>query len=96
LDAGGSYHQWLERASYTYQANREQSLALGVRRIVGRPPMLDRIPLLQTGWNLSAAYHRTFGGANEIYAVYGDAGAFSTVPQFIVKWIHYFGAGKGS
>ena len=96
LDAGGSYHQWLERASYTYQANREQSLALGVRRIVGQPPMLDQIPLLQTGWNLSAAYHRTFGGANEIYAVYGDAGAFSTVPQFILKWIHYFGAGKGS
>jgi len=36
------------------------------------------------------------GVRNEIYAVYGDASAFSTTPQFIVKWIRYFGAGKGT
>lgn len=96
LDAGPRYTQWLERVSYTYQANRETSFALGARRIIGTPPILDALPREQQGWNLSAAYHRTFSGVNEIYAVYGDASAFSTVPQFVVKWIHYFGAGKGS
>jgi hypothetical protein len=96
LDAGGYYRQWLERISYTYQANRDESLAFGVRRIIGYPPMLDQTPQFQSGWNISAAYHRWFSGANELYAVYGDASQFSTVHQFIVKWIHYFGAGKGS
>lgn len=96
LDAGPRYTQWLERVSYTYQADRDTSFALGVRRIIGTPPMLDTIPQYQNGWNLSAAYHRTFNGVNEIYAVYGDASAFSTVPQFVVKWIRYFGAGKGT
>ena len=96
LDAGPRYSQWLERVSYTYQANRDTSFALGARRIIGTPPMLDAVPQYQQGWNLSAAYHRTFNGVNEIYAVYGDASAFSTVPQFIVKWIRYFGAGKGT
>jgi hypothetical protein len=96
LDAGPRYSQWLERVSYTYQANRDTSFALGARRIIGTPPVLDAPPQYQQGWNLSAAYHRTFNGVNEIYAVYGDASAFSTVPQFIVKWIHYFGAAKGT
>jgi hypothetical protein len=96
LDTGLRYTQWLQRVSYTYQANRDTSFALGVRRIIGTAPVLDAAPVYQKGWNLSAAYHRTFNGVNEIYAVYGDASAFSTVPQFIVKWIRYFGAGKGS
>ena len=96
LDAGPRYIEWLQRVSYTYQANRDTSFALGVRRIIGTAPVLDAAPVYQKGWNLSAAYHRTFNGVNEIYAVYGDASAFSTVPQFIVKWIRYFGAGKGS
>lgn len=103
LDAGaaelarrGSFTQWLERVSFSYQANRDSSLALGVRRIIGYAPMLDDVPAYQSGWNVSAAYHRIFGGENEVYAVYGDASQFSTVHQFIVKWIHYFGAAKGT
>jgi hypothetical protein len=88
--------QWLERASFSYQANRDESLAFGVRRIIGYAPMLDDVPAYQSGWNVSAAYHRIFGGENELYAVYGDASQFATVHQFIVKWIHYFGAGKGT
>jgi hypothetical protein len=97
LDAGGRFEQWLERVAYTYQAGPDQSLAFGVRRIIGTPPELeiDRVPSFQSGWNLSAAFHRVFG-ANELYAVYGDASAFSTSPQFILKWIHYFGAAKGT
>ncbi|HET9095912.1 MAG TPA: hypothetical protein VFN37_04575 [Candidatus Baltobacteraceae bacterium] len=96
LDAGGRHDQWLERVSYTYQADRNTSFALGVRRIIGEPPVFDALPQQQRSWNLSAAYHRTFNGQSELYAVYGDASAFSTIPQFIIKWIRYFGAGKGS
>lgn len=96
LDAGGRHDEWLERVSYTYQADRDTSFAVGVRRIIGTPPVFGDLPQEQHSWNLSAAYHRTFNGQSELYAVYGDASAFSTVPQFIVKWIRYFGAGKGS
>lgn len=96
LDAGGRHDEWLERVSYTYQADRDTSFAIGVRRIIGTPPVFGELPQEQHSWNLSAAYHRTFNGQSELYAVYGDASAFSTVPQFIVKWIRYFGAGKGS
>ncbi len=96
LDRGPVYRQWFERVAYTYQAGRDSSFALGVRRIMGIAPVLDSAPTLQEGWNLSAAYHRTFNGTNELYAVYGDASAFSTVPAFIVKWIHYFGSAKGT
>ncbi len=96
LDNGTVYRQWFERISYAYQMSRDASFAFGVRRIIGTPPVLTGPPEFQHGWNISAAYHRTFGGTNEIYAVYGDASAFSTVPQFIIKWIHYVGAGKGT
>ena len=96
MDSGAIYRQWLERVAYTYQSGPDSSFAFGVRRIIGTPPVLDNAPVFQTGWNVSAAYHRTFDGTNEIYAVYGDASAFSTVPQFVVKWIHYFGAAKGT
>lgn len=96
LDAGALYQQWLERLSYTYQSGANSSFAFGIRRIIGTQPVLGTPPIFQSGWNLSAAYHRRFSGADEIYAVYGDASAFSTVPQFIVKWIHYFGGTKGT
>ncbi|MGZ3497685.1 MAG: hypothetical protein ACXWNZ_00395 [Vulcanimicrobiaceae bacterium] len=97
VDAGGRNDQWLERIAYTYQAGADESFAFGVRHIIGTQPELetDRPPSFQEAWNLSAAFHRVFG-ANELYAVYGDASAFSTAPQFIVKWIHYFGAAKGT
>lgn len=96
LDSGALYQQWLERVSYTFQSGSNSSLALGIRRIIGIAPVLGTAPLFASGWNLSAAYHRRISGADEVYAVYGDASAFSTAPQFIVKWIHYFGAAKGT
>ena len=96
MDSGAIYRQWLERLAYTYQSGPDSSLAFGVRRIIGIAPVLANAPVFQSGWNLSAAYHRVMSGSNEIYAVYGDASAFSTAPQFIVKWIHYFGAAKGT
>jgi len=48
-----------------------------------------------SGWNLSAAFHQKMVGG-EVYVVYGDAANFSTVPRFIVKYIKYFGADKGT
>ena len=95
LDAGPEYTQWLERASLAYQISQESSFALGVRRIIGIAPVLDTAPLYQSGWNISAAFHR-LSGYGELYVAYGDAATFSTVPQFIVKYIRYVGAGKGT
>jgi len=28
--------------------------------------------------------------------VYGDANALATPPQLLLKWVHYFGAEKGT
>lgn len=95
LDTGGRYVQWLERASFAYQSGPDSSLAVGVRRIIGFQPYLVSVPGFQNGWNISTAYHRKlpFG---ELYVAYGDASAFSTSPQFIVKIIRYIGADKGT
>lgn len=95
VDHGPRYVQWLERASFTFEMSRNSSVALGVRRIIGTPPELDALPVYASAWNLSAGFHRKVPGG-EIYAVYGDAAAFSTVPQFIVKFIRYLGADKGT
>lgn len=95
LDTGARYVQWLERASFAYQSGPDSSLAIGVRRIIGFQPYLVSVPDFQNGWNISTAYHRKlpFG---ELYVAYGDASAFSTSPQFIVKIIRYIGADKGT
>jgi hypothetical protein len=33
---------------------------------------------------------------DELYLAYGDASQLSTLPQLVVKLIHYFGAEKGT
>lgn len=95
LDNGTTYTQWLERLSYAYQSGPNESFAVGVRRIIGTPPMLSGIPSFSSAWNLSFAYHKLIQH-NEIYLVYGDASAFATSPQLIFKVVHYFGADKGT
>ncbi len=94
-DQGGRFVQWLERASFAYQVSRDSSLALGVRRIIGVSPELDVPQQFISAWNISAAFHRKVPGG-EVYIVYGDAATLSTVPQFIVKFIKYVGADKGT
>ncbi|MGZ3506270.1 MAG: hypothetical protein ACXWNK_07775 [Vulcanimicrobiaceae bacterium] len=94
-DSGTRYEQWLERLSFAYQNSADQSMAIGVRRIIGTPPELSTIPVYQAAWNVSAALHRKVPGG-EIYLVYGDAAALSTDPRVIVKWIRYVGADKGA
>ncbi len=46
-------------------------------------------------WNLSFAYHHRTPH-DELFFAYGDASQLSTVPGYIVKLIHYFGAEKGT
>jgi hypothetical protein len=109
VDVGFHATEWLERATFSYQSGPDQSLALGVRRIIGVAPMLtlgsimcssgstQRVcpPPAVDAWNVSAAFHRTMP-AGEIYLAYGDASQFATVPRFIIKYIRYLGAQKGT
>ncbi len=89
--------QWLERLGYSYATGTNSSLAIGMRRIIGTPPLLDLAnqPGFTRAWNLSFAYHRRTPH-DELYFAYGDASQLSTLPQLIVKFIHYFGAEKGT
>jgi hypothetical protein len=48
-----------------------------------------------SAWNLTFAYHRRLPH-DELYVAYGDASQLSTLPQFVLKLIHYFGAEKGT
>jgi hypothetical protein len=96
LDTGARYVQWLERLSFVYESGPDSSMALGVRRIIGFTPYLTAVPDFQSGWNLSAAYHRKLPQFGELYIAYGDASAFATSPQFIFKIIRYVGADKGT
>jgi len=102
VDTGDRVTQWLERADYAYQSGPDQAYAFGIRRIIGLAPLLFELTPQQIkalpvadAWNLSAAYHRKVPGG-ELYVVYGDAAGFRTSPRFIVKYIKYFGADKGT
>ncbi|GAC1504713.1 MAG: hypothetical protein NVS1B14_10460 [Vulcanimicrobiaceae bacterium] len=44
---------------------------------------------------VSFAFHRRTPH-DEFYAIYGAASQQITAPQFILKWIHYIGAEKGT
>ena len=96
-DSGIRNVQWLERLGYTYATGLNSSFALGVRHIVGTPPIVDltSLPGYTRAWNLSFAYHRRLPH-DELYVAYGDASQLSTLPQFVIKLIHYFGAEKGT
>ena len=73
------------------------SLALGVRRIIGTPPIVDIrcLPGYTCAWNVTFAFHHRTPH-DELYFAYGDASQLSTLPQFVLKLIHYFGAEKGT
>jgi hypothetical protein len=96
-DNGATNVQWLERAGYNYATGKDSSLAVGVRRVIGTQPVVDArfIPSFTSGWNVSFAYHRRTPH-DELYFAYGDASQFRTLPQLVLKLIHYFGAEKGT
>ncbi len=69
---------------------------------VGKPPQPGFCsPLFASqgcftnGSNVSFAYYRHVG-QDELYVVYGDPNELRTLPAFIVKFVHYFGAQKGT
>lgn len=93
LDVGGARIQWFDKASYAYQLNRDSSFALGIRKIIGRPPLLSYQQ--PDGVNISAAYHTKLVPW-ELYAAYGDANATDSTHSFLLKLIRYVGADKGT
>jgi len=98
MDSCSQFVQWLERASVGIQIDPRTSLAFGVRRIFGIGPYFvapSSMSLSQSYTNLSAAFYKRFG-PSEIYVVYGDPNQLRTQPAFIVKYILYVGAQKGT
>ena len=110
LDSGATEVQWLERAGYTHAFDSGTSISFGVRREIGVAPYVVSndpsscvtylaIPFRTapcTGaWNLAFAFHKRTP-RDELYFGYGDAAQLSTLPRWVVKWIHYAGAEKGT
>jgi hypothetical protein len=96
-DNGATNVQWLERLGYSYATGPNSSFAVGVRRIIGTQPVVDirSLPSYNSAWNVSFAFHKRTPH-DELYFAYGDASQLSTLPQLVVKFIHYFGAEKGT
>ena len=106
LDSGTENHQWFERVSYAYQIDPDTSFAIGVRRFFGPPPtpnggatcfLPQQVNPTALGFcpNISFAFHKR-RPHDELYVIYGDANQLVTVPQLLMKWIHYFGGEKGT
>jgi hypothetical protein len=96
-DNGVTNVQWLERAGYAYATGANSSLAVGIRRIIGTQPVVDArfVPGYTSAYNVTFAFHHRTPH-DELYFAYGDASQLSTLPQFVLKLIHYFGAEKGT
>ncbi len=88
--------QWFEGVAYSYQVSRYSSLAIGVRRVVGFPPVPNGGGNCEgVCSNISVAYHMRWKN-EELYAAYGDPNTLVTVPQAILKLIFYAGGEKGT
>jgi hypothetical protein len=92
---GGVETQWLERASYSYQFNPDESFSIGARRIIGIAPPIDAQPQFINASNVTAAFYKRFSHY-ELYAVYGDPSLLATKPAFVLKLVTYIGAEKGT
>jgi len=89
---------WLDRASLDWQLSRDASFALGARRILGIAAPNSFVPVSLTpvsAGNVSLAFH-LLQQKNEFFVVYGDSNSLATTPALFIKWIHYFGAPKGT
>lgn len=95
LDDGTRYVQWLERASIGYQIGPGQSLAFGLRKIIGTGPTFFDTPRYINATNVSAAYYRRFK-AYELYLAYGSPNRLQTQHDVLLKLIRYVGAEKGT
>jgi hypothetical protein len=96
LPTGHDNIQWFDSLSYVYQISQDSSLAVGVRRVIGEPPIPNGGGnCVGTCSNVSVAYHKRFAHM-ELYLAYGNPNALTTVPQAIFKLIFYAGAEKGT
>jgi hypothetical protein len=88
--------QWFDGLSYAYQVGPNSSFAVGLRRVIGYPPLPNGGGDCEgVCSNVSLAYHlRTRN--EEFYLAYGDPNSLSTVPQAIFKIIFYAGGEKGT
>ncbi len=93
---GSANIQWFDRAAYSYQLSSESSLGIGLRRVIGSPPVPNGGGnCVARCSNVTLAYHLRLQHA-ELYCAYGDPNALSTLPQLLVKAIFYAGADKGT
>ena len=93
---GQSNIQWFESVSYAYQIGPNSSFAVGLRRVIGYPPIPNGGgDCVGTCSNISIAYHLRLR-SSEIYLAYGNPNTLTTVPQAIFKVIFYAGAQKGT
>jgi hypothetical protein len=87
--------QWFESVSYAYQIGRNSSFAIGVRSVIGDPPIPNGGgDCMGRCSNVSIAYHLRLRNS-EFYIAYGNPNTLVTVPQAIFKVIFYGGAQKG-
>lgn len=88
--------QWFENLSYSFQISRNSSFGIGVRRVIGTPPVPNGGGnCIGTCSNITLAYHLLMRHS-EYYLAYGNPNALITVPQAIFKIIFYAGAEKGT
>ncbi|HZZ64507.1 MAG TPA: hypothetical protein VFE17_03340 [Candidatus Baltobacteraceae bacterium] len=96
MPRGSSNIQWFDSLSYAYQISANSSVALGVRKVVGYPPIPNGGGNCEgTCTNLSLAYHLRLR-SSEIYFAYGNPNTLTTIPQLLLKIIFYEGAQKGT
>ncbi|MGB6518760.1 MAG: hypothetical protein WBE79_09695, partial [Candidatus Cybelea sp.] len=88
--------QWFDSLSYAYQISPNSSFAIGLRRVIGNPPLPNGGgDCIGDCSNVSIAYHLRLR-TSELYIAYGNPNALTTVPQAIFKVIFYAGAAKGT
>jgi hypothetical protein len=89
--------QWLERATATIDIDHATSATIGLRRIVGTPPPYPGLlpPVYTSTTNVSFALSRR-RAHDDIFLVYGNPDAPYTQNTFILKYVHYFGAERGT
>jgi hypothetical protein len=96
LPRAANNFQWFESVSYAYQIGSNSSFAIGVRRVIGNPPVPNGGgDCIGRCSNVSVAYHLRLR-SGEFYLAYGNPNALTTVPQTIFKLIFYEGAQKGT
>lgn len=88
--------QWFDGASYSYQVGPSSSFGIGLRRVIGMPPVPNGGGnCVDMCSNVSIAYHLRLHD-QEFYIAYGDPNSLVTVPQAILKVIFYVGGQKGT